>query len=343
MSCSTSLRCIRRIYVRACMPPVLQKNEGRSVDWIMRWPARVKSTAGEDETCEENPGNSNGDAFDVAPPVPAPGDESAAETAAAEPAPGRHQDATRTPPGRHQDATRTPPGRHQDATRTPPGRHQDATRTPPGRHQDATRTPPGRHQDATRTPPGRHQDHQDATRTPPGPIVQELFIPDDRQPHASRSLSAGHMAKRPEIGNSSSRSMPPKRTVCYQQREWQPAHFLGKDYHAHSVQGVEIERQWFCFSPLMKKPYCQSCCLFGDPSAMQKEWANGVSGNPKNFEVKIKSHEKTQAHLDASIAFGRWKTGNALGDGRRATHWSRSRIGNRDRGDLLSEVFCFGS
>ena len=53
-----------------------------------------------------------------------------------------------------------------------------------------------------------------------------------------------------------------------------------------------------CFSPLMKKPNCQSCCLFGDPSAMQKEWANGASGNLNNFEVKIKSHEKTQAHLD---------------------------------------------
>ena len=57
----------------------------------------------------------------------------------------------------------------------------------------------------------------------------------------------------------------------------------------------------------MKKPYCQSCWLFGDPLAMQKEWANGVQGNPKNFGVKIKSHEKTQSHLDASIAFGRWK------------------------------------
>ena len=43
----------------------------------------------------------------------------------------------------------------------------------------------------------------------------------------------------------------------------------------------------------------------GDPSAMQKEWVNGVSSNPKKFEVKIKSHKKAQAHLDASIAFGR--------------------------------------
>ena len=44
-----------------------------SVDWTMRCPARVKfglaSTADEDETSEGNPGNSNGDAVDVVPPV----------------------------------------------------------------------------------------------------------------------------------------------------------------------------------------------------------------------------------------------------------------------------------
>ena len=37
---------------------------------------------------------------------------------------------------------------------------------------------------------------------------------------------------------------------------------------------------------------------------MQKQGVTGESGNSKNFGVKIISHEKTQAHLDASIAFG---------------------------------------
>ena len=45
---------------------------------------------------------------------------------------------------------------------------------------------------------------------------------------------------------------------------------------------------------------------------MQKEWSNGVSGNPKNFGAKIKSHEKTQSHLDARIAFGRLKAGQRI-------------------------------
>ena len=58
-----------------------------------------------------------------------------------------------------------------------------------------------------------------------------------------------------------------------------------------------------------------------------------MSGNPKNVAVKIKSHEKTQAQLDVSIAFVRWKAA-------RATHWSRPRTGNRYRGDVLAEVFA---
>ena len=35
-------------------------------------------------------------------------------------------------------------------------------------------------------------------------------------------------------------------------------------------------------------------------------------GNPKNFGVKIKSPEKTQSHLDASIAFGQWEAGQRI-------------------------------
>ena len=39
----------------------------------------------------------------------------------------------------------------------------------------------------------------------------------------------------------------------------------------------------------MKKPCFKICLLLGDPSAMQKQWANGVSSNPKTCGVKIKS------------------------------------------------------
>ena len=45
------------------------------------------TTASEVETSEGNPGNINDDAVDVAPPVPAPEGEAAAEPAAAKPSP----------------------------------------------------------------------------------------------------------------------------------------------------------------------------------------------------------------------------------------------------------------
>ena len=64
--------------------------------------------------------------------------------------------------------------------------------------------------------------------------------------------------------------------------------FSETHYHAHSGV-IEIKQQWLCFSQTMKKPSCQSCWLLGDPSAIKKEWANGVSGKPNNFGVKMKS------------------------------------------------------
>ena len=51
--------------------------------------------------------------------------------------------------------------------------------------------------------------------------------------HGGTRTTWTHSAKRTEIGNSSTRPMPPKRTACYQQREWQHMHFLGKTLPSH--------------------------------------------------------------------------------------------------------------
>ena len=52
-----------------------------------------------------------------------------------------------------------------------------------------------------------------------GNLVQEFGLTLDNP--MDRALSAGHTVNRTENGNYSSWSMLPKRTVCYQQREWQ--------------------------------------------------------------------------------------------------------------------------
>ena len=74
------------------MPPVLQKKreKKRRLDNAVAGTSKIRNfcvttTAGEDETSEGNPENSKRDAVDVAPSVPAPGDESAAEPTTVEP------------------------------------------------------------------------------------------------------------------------------------------------------------------------------------------------------------------------------------------------------------------
>ena len=88
----------------------------------------VTTTAGEDETSKGNPENSNRDAVDVAPSVPAPEDEAAAEPApedetAAEPAPENEAAAepTTTEPTTAEPATAEP------ARREPVVRELDLT------------------------------------------------------------------------------------------------------------------------------------------------------------------------------------------------------------------------
>ena len=81
----------------------------------------------------------------------------------------------------------------------------------------------------------------------------------------------------------------------------------------------------------LKKPHWQSCWLLGYPSAVQKEWTNVVLGNLKNFGMKIKSHGKHQAHLDASITFGR----------RNALMASKNRQSRQERPS--GGRVCFGS
>ena len=81
-----------------------------------------------------------------------------------------------------------------------------------------------------------------------GSVVQELYMP-ARQPDGSHSLSAGLMAKRTEIDNSSSRSMPPYRPFAISSENGNRRIFSEKHYH------MEMEWQLLCFSPPMKKPF----------------------------------------------------------------------------------------
>ena len=87
--------------------------------------------------------------------------------------------------------------------------------------------------------------------------------------------------------------------------------FSRKNTAIHILGAVEIGWQWLCFSPPMDKQLLSQCgnrmamalLLTTDEDAIlskllfvrrsignsrQNEWANDVSDNPNNFEVKIK-------------------------------------------------------
>ena len=98
--CSVQLHCdvsVGFTSVPVCLRCYKKRGKKRRLDNAVAGTSKILSffvttTAGEDETCEGNPGNSNSHAFDVAPPVPAPerrigGGNSSGGTS------------TRTPPG----------------------------------------------------------------------------------------------------------------------------------------------------------------------------------------------------------------------------------------------------
>ena len=121
---------------------------------------------------------------------------------------------------------------------------------------------------------------------PRGPVVYLNYA---RQPDGSRSLPAiGTLPSEVRSASLHHGTCRPKVPFAFSSENGNRRMLSEAHYHAHSG-AMEMERQWPGFSSMMKKPSGKSCWLLGDPSAMQKEWDNGVSGKPKNYGVKIKS------------------------------------------------------
>ena len=84
-------------------------------------------------------------------------------------------------------------------------------------------------------------------------------------------------------------------------------------YYHHHIENMEIARTWLCYSPSLRKPYCQVCWLFADRKDLQsRSWIDGVSGDSKNMSSKILKHEKSKSHIAAARAYGQWKTGKTI-------------------------------
>ena len=90
--------------------------------------------------------------------------------------------------------------------------------------------------------------------------------------------------------------------------------FYTKHYYFNSTGNIQIARDWLCFSPILKMPYCQTCWLFADRTNVSLQWAwiNGVEGSSKHHGVKIKRHECSSIQLESTAVHHRWKSGNKI-------------------------------
>ena len=90
--------------------------------------------------------------------------------------------------------------------------------------------------------------------------------------------------------------------------------FCSRYYHEF-VEYIEVPREWLCYSNEMRKPYCEVCWLFADRLKQnhdQRVWINGVSGSTHNMLEKIRRHEKSSIHIEASAVYIRWKSRKIL-------------------------------
>ena len=84
-------------------------------------------------------------------------------------------------------------------------------------------------------------------------------------------------------------------------------------YYSKYIDNMSVHRLWLCYSMVMQKPYCKVCWLFADRSSPNygnhRGWINGVSGSLHNMLDKIKRHETSNMHIQATAVYMRWKSG----------------------------------
>ena len=162
----------------------------------------VTTTAGEDETSEGNPENSKRDAVDVAPSVPEPEDEAAAEPTTTEPTRRNQQGGTNNGGTNKAEPTTAEPARR-------------------------------------------------------GMVVQELDLTLDN-PTDRALFQLGTLPTELRMTIIHHGPCRPKEQFAISSENGNRRIFSEKHYHAHSG-AMKIKRQWLCFSPTTKNPYCQRC------------------------------------------------------------------------------------
>ena len=93
---------------------------------------------------------------------------------------------------------------------------------------------------------------------------------------------------------------------------------FSSSYYQLHTKNKTCPRSWLCYSPILKKPYCENCWLFADRNherfQLQSAWVEGVQSSRKRLLAKIKKHENSSLHIEASAVYLRWKEGKTISD-----------------------------
>ena len=89
-------------------------------------------------------------------------------------------------------------------------------------------------------------------------------------------------------------------------------------YYQFHIWNKTCLRSWPCYSPILKKPCCENCWVFADRNherfRLQSAWVDGVQSSRKRLSAKIKKHENSLLHIEASAVYLRWKEGKTISD-----------------------------
>jgi len=84
---------------------------------------------------------------------------------------------------------------------------------------------------------------------------------------------------------------PCQPTGPYEEDETERHVFTNKRYHYFSTGNLKANRNWLCFSPSWKKPYCHTYWLFADRGNhnLQWQWIDGVPESSRHYALKSRS------------------------------------------------------
>ena len=85
--------------------------------------------------------------------------------------------------------------------------------------------------------------------------------------------------------------------------------FSDDKYFLRTEAGLELPRNWICYSPTLDVSYCEPCWLFGRNN--NQTWADGFN-DWMHLIHAIKRHERSNKHVEAAQVHAAWKKGETL-------------------------------